>query len=129
MAVRKRKTEKTQLSPVEVLAVTGAKPKKARKAPKAAKAPAVLLDYPQEGEAVLPGSYTIRVAAGCEHKVELSIDGGPWTECRQSVGYYWYDWNPSAPGEHRLVARAKNGGPRFMTSEERVCLVLPPSAN
>ena len=125
MAVRRtRKTEKAPLSPVEVLAVSGAKPKRAVKAAKAPKAPAVGLDYPREGETVSPGSYAIRIAAACDHKVEVSIDGGPWAECRQSVGYFWYDWEPSEAGEHRIVARAKNGGPRVKTSQERLCVVV-----
>lgn len=129
MAVRRtRKTEKIQLSPVEVLAVSGPKAKKAPRTAKPPKAPAVILDYPREGETVSPGAYAIRVAAACDHKVEVSIDGGPWAECRQSVGYFWYDWAPSAPGEHRIVARAKNGSPRFKTSPERLCVVVP-SAN
>lgn len=122
MVVRRvRKIEKTQLSPIEVLAVSGPKVKKASKP---AKAPAVNLDYPKEGEALNPGSYAIRVSAACDHKVEISIDGGPWAECRHSVGYFWYDWAPSGSGEHRIVARAKKGGPRVKTSQERRCVVV-----
>lgn len=135
MAVRKKKSEKPPLSPLDVLNVAG--PKKARapraaapKAPKAAKSPAVLLDYPQAGEAVRPGHYAVRVAAKPEVAVEISVDGAPFQPCREAVGYYWFDWNPATPGEHTLVARAKNGGPRYAVSEERTVLVVEtPSAN
>ena len=138
MAVRKKKSEKPPLSPLDVLNVTG--PKKARapraaapkalKTPKAAKSPAVLLDYPQAGEAVRPGHYAVRIAAKPEVAVEVSVDGAPWQPCRAAVGYYWFDWTPTAPGEHTLVARSKNGGPRYSVSEERTVLVVEtPSAN
>lgn len=132
MAVRRSKTEKNPLSPAAVLAVAPLKPApKAARKPRAAaktaktpKAPAVILDFPVQEEKIVPGHYAIRVAANPEMKVEVSIDGGEWSECRPAVGYYWYDWTPSAAGEHRIVARAKNGGPRFAKTEERVCLVV-----
>lgn len=138
MAVRKKKSEKPPLSPLDVLNVAG--PKKATRstslratAPKAAKtpkAPAVLLEYPQAGERVLPGHYAVRVAAKPEVAVEVSVDGGPWQPCREAVGYYWFDWTPSEAGEHTLVARAKNGGPRYAKTEERsVVVVETPSSN
>ncbi|MBI2362566.1 MAG: hypothetical protein HYV15_04205 [Elusimicrobia bacterium] len=137
MAVRRSKSEKNPLSPAAVLAVAPLKPApKARKpraaaaSPKAPKAAAVVLDFPAPEEQVAPGHYAIRVAANTEMKVEVSIDGGEWQECRPAVGYFWYDWAPAASGEHRIVARAKNGGPRFAKTEERVCLVVDkPAAN
>lgn len=138
MAARRSKTEKNPLSPAAVLAVAplkpapkaARKPRAAAKGPKASKAAAVVLDFPAPEEKVAPGHYAIRVAANNEMKVEVSIDGGEWTECRPAVGYYWYDWTPATPGEHRIVARAKNGGPRFAKTEERVCLVVEtPAAN
>lgn len=138
MAVhRSKKTEKSPLSPEAVLAGSALAPApkpvkepKAAKAPKAArpgKAPAVLLDYPQQGETVRAGHYAIRVAAKDGLKVEVSIDGGVWTECRNAAGYYWYDWTPAAPGQHQIVARAVNGGPRPRLSEERVVVVASDS--
>ena len=146
MPVRKKKSEKPPLSPLDVLNVTG--PKKTRapraaapkalKAPKAptrstslrATSPAVLLEYPQAGEAVRTGHYAVRIAAKPEVSVEVSVDGAAWQPCREAVGYYWFDWVPAAPGEHTLVARAKNGSPRVAVSEERTVLVVEtPSAN
>ncbi|TPW21254.1 MAG: hypothetical protein FD126_871 [Elusimicrobia bacterium] len=138
MAVRKKKSEKPPLSPLDVLNVTGPKKAKAPKAvkaaaPRAAKTPkalAVLLEYPRAGEQVLPGHYAVRIAAKPEVTVEISVDGAPFQPCREAVGYYWFDWTPSALGTHTLVARAKNGGPRTATTEERTVLVVEtPSAN
>lgn len=137
MAVRRPKP-KNPLSPLEVLNVSGpkkekapkaAKPPKAAKAPKAPKAPAVTLDYPLPGEQVRPGHYAVRVAAKPEVSVEVSVDGGPWQPCREAVGFYWFDWTPSEAGPHTLVARAKNGSPRFAKSEERAVVVVEPSSN
>jgi len=134
MAAPRKKPVKSPLSPLDVLNVTG--PKRAKtaapaktKAAAKPKAPSVLLDYPQSGERVLPGHYAVRVAAKPEVSVEVSVDGGPWQACREAVGYYWFDWSPAAPGAHTLVARAKNGGPRFSKSEERAVVVETPSAN
>lgn len=132
MAGRRTKSANPPLSPLDVLNVTGPKKTKAPKAkaaPKPAKAPAVMLEYPQTGETVRPGHYAVRIAAKPEVCVEVSVDGGPWQPCREAVGYYWYDWTPTEVGEHTLVARAKNGGPRFAKSEERSVVVETPSAN
>lgn len=137
----RKKSEKPALSPLDVLNVSGPKKAKAPKAVKAAKAPkapkavkaaapAVSLDYPQAGEQVLLGHYAVRVAAKPDVAVEVAVDGGPWQACREAVGYYWFDWSPAAPGEHTLVARAKNGGPRFGKSDEvSVVVVETPAAN
>ena len=135
MAAPRKKSEKPQLSPLDVLNVSGPKKAKAAKAPKALKAakapkaspkaaptPAVQLDYPQPGEAVAPGHYAVRVAAAPEVVVEVAVDGGPWQPCREAVGYYWFDWTPTL-GDHTLVARAKNGGPRWGRSDERAVFV------
>lgn len=138
MAVRRPKS-KNPLSPLDVLNVSGPKKEKAPKAatapkaakePKAPKTPVVTLDYPTPGERVRPGHYAVRVAAKPEVAVEVSVDGGPWQPCREAVGYYWFDWTPSEAGEHTLVARAKNGGPRYAKTEERsVVVVETPSSN
>ncbi|MBI5597715.1 MAG: hypothetical protein HY928_16635 [Elusimicrobia bacterium] len=136
MAVRRSKTEKNPLSPAAVLAVAPLKaaPKATAKpraaSPKTPKAAAVVLDFPAREEKVAPGHYAIRVAANSDLSVEVSIDGGEWLACRPAVGYYWFDWAPTQAGEHRIVARAKNGGPRFSKTDERVCLVVDtPAAN
>lgn len=130
----RKKSEKPALSPLDVLNVAGPKkakaPKAVKKPAKSAKAPAVNLDYPQAGEQVLLGHYAVRVAAKPDVTVEVAVDGGPWQPCREAVGYFWFDWSPAAPGEHTLVARAKNGGPRFVKSEEiSVVVVETPAAN
>lgn len=137
MAGRKPAQKTAGLTPKNILAATAPKPAvetlekapKAPKAEKATKAPEILLDYPRNGETVAPGHYAIRISAKPEHAVEVSIDGGEWLSCRESVGFYWYDWTPAGTGEVKIVARAKNGGPRAKRSEERRVVVEPQSSN
>jgi len=64
------------------------------------------IDYPQEGERVNPGHYSIRVSAIGE-QTQVSIDNGTWQNCRQDSGYDWYDWNPEGTGTHRITARTR----------------------
>ena len=68
--------------------------------------PAIALDYPQKGEAVMSDHYTLRltVPEGAAF-VEVSIDDGAWQPCRFSVGHWWYDWSGYEAGRHTLRAR------------------------
>jgi hypothetical protein len=85
---------------------------------KKAAAKALVVDFPAEGELVLSQDYTIRITASEEGAVELSLDGGPWLACRESVGYWWYDWKPT-PGDHEAAARVKKATGRFAKSDVR----------
>ncbi|MBI3507576.1 MAG: Ig-like domain-containing protein [Proteobacteria bacterium] len=95
-------------------------PKKASKGP--ARPSPVKIDFPLEGETVRPGHYAIRVSAEASAKVDVSIDGTAWLPCRESVGYFWYDWQPESSGAHRIEARAKVGAV-YRRSLVRVCTV------
>ncbi len=107
---------------------------KAEKAPKAAAAPkapakraprrkaapalAVFIDYPREGEIVSAGHYTVRIGTvPAAATVELSIDGGVWTPCREAAGYWWFDWSGIGAGPHHLQVRAQGEAPVPVTSE------------
>ncbi|HAH06507.1 MAG TPA: hypothetical protein DCM05_08270 [Elusimicrobia bacterium] len=80
----------------------------------------VSIEYPQEGEAVSHPTYTfqIQVAEGARH-VRLSIDGGPWLACRESLGLWWFDWHGYGPGEHEARARIEKPGEFVMHSDLR----------
>ncbi|MBI5209028.1 MAG: Ig-like domain-containing protein [Elusimicrobia bacterium] len=68
-------------------------------------AASVTIDYPRPNEKVMPGHYTVRVAAsGGTPNVVVSIDGGEFAPCRSAAGYWWFDWQ-ATPGRHSLVAR------------------------
>lgn len=74
------------------------------------------IDFPKEGER-LGASYTVRVCAPGALAVHVAIDQGPWLECRESVGYWWYDWTPEICGEHEVIACALFQGGREAVSE------------
>ena len=83
-------------------------------------APAVRVDYPQEGETLALASYTFRIGAIPEAAgVEVSIDQGDWRPCRESLGMWWYDWTDGASGEHVLIARTRRGTDLTATSGPR----------
>jgi hypothetical protein len=86
----------------------------------AAYQPRLEIDYPNEGERVSPAGYTFRV--GAEERLafaEISVDRGPWQPCRQACGFWWYDWNGYAPGEHAVAARAVAQDGRTLNSTLR----------
>ncbi|HOW27353.1 MAG TPA: hypothetical protein PK876_02475 [Elusimicrobiota bacterium] len=64
----------------------------------------VVIDYPMEGEIIGP-CYTVRIGAYPTPKVEVSIDGKDWCACRESAGYWWFDWSGYTPGPHTVEAR------------------------
>lgn len=102
------------------------KPRRAASAPKTPAKPklSAVLDYPQDGEAVRPGHYAVRVAAAGAGQVQVRIDDAPWFDCRQSVGHFWLDWSP-VEGERRLQARARSGKGRWSACAERIVNVAP----
>jgi hypothetical protein len=77
-------------------------------APRAAVPAKPTIDYPHQDEKIASRHYTIRVNApiSCD-TVDVSIDQGPWLACRDSVGYWWYDWSDFDSGPHEVIARAR----------------------
>ena len=55
---------------------------------------------------------------------EISIDDEEWLPCRQSVGYWWYDWSHFTVGHHSLQARIPSAGTRELKSKPRQFTVL-----
>ncbi len=84
----------------------------------------VVIDYPQEGELVVPGHYAIRISAKPEFDIEISTDGKVWFATRPSVGFHWFDWTPEKPGRVVLSLRAKSGKGRWKDVTERECIIL-----
>jgi hypothetical protein len=63
------------------------------------------VDFPQVGEILTSPHYAIRVSTSATEGVEISIDGKEWQPCRESVGYWWYDWSGFGAGVHTVVTR------------------------
>ena len=67
----------------------------------------VIMDYPKESEMITSPNYAFRLSASDETQmVEVSIDGGPWQECRKAGGHFWFDWAHYMSGRHEISARA-----------------------
>lgn len=107
---------------------SGRKPAPAVKKPQPA-AEEATVDFPQEGELVLPGHYAVRISAQPGFDVEISSDGKEWHPTRFSVGFHWYDWNISRPGRAVLSLRVKSGKGRWKKIGERECVVIERNDN
>lgn len=84
----------------------------------------IVIDYPKNLETITSRHYTIRIGASNCQSVDVSIDDQPWTPCRFSVGYWWYDWNDIQPGTHQIVARLNKPNGEFLISKRRRCKVV-----
>lgn len=76
------------------------------------------VDYPQVGEILTSPHYAIRLSTSATEGVEISIDGKDWQPCRESVGFWWYDWSGYGAGAHTVVARI-SVGKRSLKSKPR----------
>lgn len=89
-----------------------------KSAASAAKEPQPALDYPKRNEKITSQHYTFRISVPAPARnVEVSINEGPWQPCRNSVGYWWYDWSQYRPGAYKAIARALVDGGKKVTSE------------
>jgi hypothetical protein len=98
----------------------------ARKPQAAAKATApaavktsLIIDYPLEREIVASPVYTFRLSALEPRSVEVSLDGSEWRPCRESVGYWWYDWSGYQGGTYTLEARMTDRNGKTVKSKPR----------
>jgi len=85
----------------------------------AAKKSAVVIDYPQVHEIVVPGHYSIRLTAGGASQAQVRVDGGEWSDCRSAAGHFWHDWAPQ-PGAAVIEARARAGKGRWSAADREV---------
>ncbi|HAF96697.1 MAG TPA: hypothetical protein DER10_10265 [Elusimicrobia bacterium] len=89
-----------------------------------------ILDHPQQGEKISAPRYTFRIGAvGAIERVELSVNEGPWQPCRNSVGYWWYDWADYAAGRYQAAVRAQTKDGQVFTSEPCKFQVVSGTAN
>ena len=87
--------------------------------------PFLWIDYPQEKERLRAPVYVIRLGVGGAQQVELSIDSGPWENCRLTSGYWWFDWSGIQPGKHTLTARMRTADGRRFRTPSRTCDYRP----
>ncbi len=83
----------------------------------------VVIDYPKDGDKILPHQYTIRIGAS-EGNVEISIDDQPWQPCRKNQGYSWFDWQKISLGMHTCIARKKLASGKYKKSKVVRCMAV-----
>lgn len=93
----------------------------------ASEIPAPSIDFPQEGEDVREGYYTIRVSCPSPSDVEVSINNGEWLPCRLAAGYWWFDWQPFGSAPVKLEARSRTRQGEWKKSDVRTCQVIDES--
>jgi hypothetical protein len=98
------------------------------KSPARSKKKTISIDFPVDGEQIIPGHYAVRISAGPLSLVEINVGGKEWYPCRESLSYYWFDWNPVKPGRVKLTARYARGLEEGATSE-RTCTVVGGGTN
>jgi hypothetical protein len=107
---------------IKKAARAGKKPAKtaARKkaAPKSKKV--LCIDYPAHNTTVSRGYYSLRLGTPHEAQwVKISLNGGPWLDCRPSAGYWWYDWQNFATGSFVAEALAFIEGEEVRSPKRR----------
>ncbi len=83
-----------------------------------------VIDYPLEGEIITSAWYSVRIGASQTDRVEVSFDGKAWQPCRQSNGFWWYDWSGYGSGAHSVSARVFVNGKPPLKSKARQFTVL-----
>lgn len=116
-------TEWTKKAKSPAKSKTQVKAKKSAKSASNSSSSQISIDFPQEGETLWNPYYCVRVGTTLSGSVEISIDGGDWQPCRESVGYWWFDWTASA-GEHTLQARIASNG---KTKKSKTCTCVFPA--
>ncbi len=115
---KKKSVAKTVPAVPAAASPVAAKP--AARKPAAPKKAALTLtiDYPREDEVVRSGYYAIRLTTSDARQAQVSFDGGPWLDCREASGHFWFDWAPSV-GCARIAARARSGKGRWTSIPAR----------
>ncbi|HUT86103.1 MAG TPA: hypothetical protein VMW66_04640 [Elusimicrobiales bacterium] len=78
----------------------------------------IIVDHPHNGEVITTDYYTFRLGASPCDRVEIRLNGKEWQSCRNSIGYWWFDWFNFAPGTYKLKARAINATNNTKISKE-----------
>ena len=85
----------------------------------------VIIDYPSNNEVVCCGHYSFRL--GTPHGadwVKVSVNNGPWQDCREANGYWWHDWWNFDTGSFAVEALALIDGEEVKTPKRRFKVTL-----
>ncbi|MFH1259337.1 MAG: hypothetical protein ABII74_05965 [Elusimicrobiota bacterium] len=105
---------------------TVAKTSKALKTPRTPKeAVPFSIDFPVKGKVITSPDYCIRLSAVPGNRVEISVDGGQWNLCRESAGFWWFEWADYAVGNHTLSAQIVTWDGKVIAKIKSNCAYRP----
>jgi len=86
---------------------------------------ALCIDYPLNNDTVYCGHYCFRIGTvGNSEWVKVSVNGGPWIDCRRANGYWWYDWWNFQTGSFFAEALALVNGKEVKTAKRKFKVTL-----
>lgn len=81
----------------------------------------ICIDYPKSNEVVYCGHYCFRLGCskGNAEWMKVSINEGPWQDCRCANGYWWFDWWNFQTGSFTAEALASLNGKQIKTAKRK----------
>lgn len=66
----------------------------------------IVIDHPKNNEEITyKAHYAIRISAPNNGIVEVKFNDGEYQKCRNSAGYWWFDWSNIPSGRYEIVCR------------------------
>lgn len=85
----------------------------------------ICIDYPMANETVYCGHYCFRLGSLKEVPyMRVSVNGGPWQDCRRANGYWWFDWWNFQTGSFTLEASSEYEGKTIKTAKRKFKVTL-----
>ena len=83
------------------------------------------IDYPANNEQVYCGHYCFRLGSPSNISwLKISINGGPWQDCRCANGSWWYDWWNFSTGNFYAEAYGCVNGKEVKTARRKFKVVI-----
>ena len=83
------------------------------------------IDYPTSNEKVYCGHYCFRLGSPSNISwLKISINGGPWQDCRNANGYWWFDWWNFSTGNFYAEAYGCVNGKEVKTAKRKFKVVI-----
>lgn len=85
----------------------------------------LFIDYPANNEQVYCGHYCFRLGSPSNISwLKISINGGPWQDCRCANGYWWFDWWNFTTGNFYAEAYGCVNGKEVKTAKRKFKVVI-----
>jgi len=127
MAITKTKKTKKAVAAIKTAAkktVTAVKKTIKADSPKLSKE--ICIDYPAHNENIYCGHYCFRLGGIADNIgwMKISVNGGPWKDCRRANGYFWHDWWNFETGAFYAEALALVDGKEVKTAKRKFTVTL-----